>query len=180
MAALNIPTSFSNNSTADANQVNGNFQAIVAWTNTDVVRTDGSVKAQTNAIADDAVTAAKIATGAVGTTEIADASVTAAKLAAGVTTLKFQDHTITGLSDIGFGFGWTTAETKLALTGGKQYGDVVSIQCLGGLNAYGMSARIAGLGLQSGVLLGGEIIVQAAVSNNAAGGNYAIVRIWTV
>jgi hypothetical protein len=38
---------------------------------------------QTTAITDDAVTAAKIATGAVGTTEIADGAVTAAKIAAG-------------------------------------------------------------------------------------------------
>jgi hypothetical protein len=178
MAALNIPNSFSNNTTADANQVNANFQAVVGWGN-GLVHVDGSVKAQTNSIADDAVTAAKIATGAVGTTEIADNAVTNAKLPANSFSLTYQDHTIYGLTDIGYGFGWTTAETKLTLTGGKAYGNVVSIQCLGGLNAYGMNARIAGLGLQSGVHTATDVTVQASVSNNAAGGNYAIVRIWT-
>lgn len=178
MAALNIPNSFSNNTTADANQVNANFQAVVSWGNT-VVQTDGSVKAGTAAIADDAVTAAKIAAGAVGTSEIANNAVTNAKLPANSFSLTYQDHTIYGLSDVGFGFGWATAETKLTLTGGKTYENVVSIQCLGGLNAYGMSARIAALGVQSGVHTATDITVQANVSNNAAGGNYAVVRIWT-
>ena len=178
MAALSVPNSFSNNTTADANQVNANFQAVVGWGN-GLVHVDGSVKAQTNSIADDAVTAAKIATGAVGTTEIANNAVTNAKLPANSFSLTYQDHTITGLSDVGFGFGWQTAETKLTLTGGKTYENVVSIQCLGGLNAYGMSARITGLGLQSGVHNATNVTVQANVSNNAAGGNYAVVRIWT-
>lgn len=79
MAALNIPTSFSNNSTADANQVNGNFQAIVAWTNTDVVRTDGSVKAQTNAIADAAITNAKINYSSVPQTTVSTSDPTGGK-----------------------------------------------------------------------------------------------------
>lgn len=179
MTSLNIPRTLSNNTVADANHVMDNFNAIRDFTNVEVVRTDGSVKASTSAIADDAVTAAKIATGAVGTTEIADNAVTNAKLPAGYASLTYQDHTIYGLTDIGYGFGWQTAETKLALTGGKVHTNVVSVQCLGGLNAYGMSARIAALGVQSGVHLTGEITVQAAVSNNTAGGNYAVVRIWT-
>ena len=178
MAALNITNSFSNNTTADANQVNANFQDVVSWGNT-VVHVDGSVKAQTNSIADDAITAAKIATGAVGTIEIANNAVTNAKLPANSFSLTYQDHTIYGLTDVGYGFGWATAETKLTLTGGKNHTNVVSIQCLGGLNAYGMSARIAGLGVQSGVHATTDITVQANVSNNAAGGNYAVVRIWT-
>lgn len=179
MTSLNIPRTLSNNTVADANHVMDNFNAIKDFTNAEVVRTDGSVKAGTNAIADDAVTAAKIATGAVGTTEIADNAVTNAKLPTGYAALTYQDHTIYGLSDpYGLGF-WTTADTKLTLTGGKTFANVVSIQCLGGLNAYGTGARIAGLGLQSGVHVATDITVNASVSNNAAAGNYAVVRIWT-
>lgn len=179
MTSLNIPRTLSNNTVADANHVMDNFVAIRDFTNVEVVRTDGSIKAGTSAIADDAVTAAKIATGAVGTTEIADNAVTNAKLPAGYASLTYQDHTIYGLTDFGFGLGWRTAETKLTLTGGKVHTNVVSVQCIGGLNAYGVFANVTGLGVQSGVHLTGEITVQAAVSNNVAGGNYAIVRIWT-
>jgi hypothetical protein len=179
MTSLNIPRTLSNNTVADANHVMDNFIAIRDFTNVEVVRTDGSIKAGTNAIADDAVTAAKIAAGAVGTTEIAANAVTNDKLATGYAALTYQDHTLTGLTDLGFGLGWSTGERNIALLNGKQYTNVVSVQCLGGSNAYGMSADITRMGLKTGQLLAGEIVVRAIVSDNAAGGNYAIVRIWT-
>lgn len=175
MAALSVPNSFSNNTTADANQVNANFQAVVGWGN-GLVHVDGSVKAQTNSIADDAVTAAKIATGAVGTTEIADGAVTNAKLPAGYKSLTYQDHVIQGVYEL-YG-SYTTPDTKITLTGGKTYENVVSIQCLGGVNAYGTGAWIRGLGLQSQVLAANEVVVSATITNIVAG-TYAVVRIWT-
>lgn len=74
MAALNVPYSFTNNTTADATEVNANFNAVKTFTDTEVVRVDGAVQAGTNSISDSAVTTAKIANGAI----------TVAKLAAGV------------------------------------------------------------------------------------------------
>jgi len=64
MASLNYPYSFTNNSTADANQVNSNFAAAKTFVEANVVQTDGSVQAGTSAIADGAVTTAKLATSA--------------------------------------------------------------------------------------------------------------------
>lgn len=61
MASLNIPNSFSNNTVADATQVNSNFTAVKNFAESAVVQVDGSVKAPTIAIEDGAVTAAKLA-----------------------------------------------------------------------------------------------------------------------
>lgn len=168
MASLNIPNSFSNNTVADATQVNANFTSVKNFAESAVVQVDGSVKAPTVAIADGAVTAVKIADGAV----------TASKLPANTFAVTYQDHTISGLTQDFLGQ-WVTADTKITLTGGKTYQNVIGVTCLGGLNAYGTYAYFRGIGLQSGVLNANEVIVQAAVSNNAANGNYAIVRVWT-
>lgn len=62
MATLNIPNSFTNGTTASANEVNANFNAVKSFVETSLVQTDGSVKAGTAAITDGAVTTAKIAT----------------------------------------------------------------------------------------------------------------------
>jgi hypothetical protein len=78
MAALNIPNSFSNNTTADANQVNANFQAVVGWGN-GLVHVDGSVKAQTNSIADAAITNAKINYSSVPQTTVSTSDPTGGK-----------------------------------------------------------------------------------------------------
>ena len=84
MATFNF-TTFSNNTVADANAVTTNFQNIKNFVESQTVQVDGSVKATTASIADDAITAAKIAPNAVGTSEIANDAVTADKVADGAT-----------------------------------------------------------------------------------------------
>lgn len=61
MATLTIPNSFVAGSRAIAGDVNANFTAIKNFIDTNLVQIDGTVKAGTSAIADDAVTEAKIA-----------------------------------------------------------------------------------------------------------------------
>lgn len=78
MASLNIPYSFVNGTTADASQVNSNFSAVKTFVESQLVTADGSVKAtsssytassvNTAALADDAVTAAKLADASVDVT----------------------------------------------------------------------------------------------------------------
>jgi hypothetical protein len=174
MASLNITNSFSNNTTADANQVNTNFQDVVTWGNT-VVHVDGSVKAQTNSIADDAITAAKIATGAVGTAEIADNAVTNAKLPANSFSVTYQDFTLTGVTN---NYGFFTTEQTVTLAGGKLYTDVIGVVCLGGVNAYGISASITGLGVQGGGVFNNNQVRIAASISNIVAGTTANVRVW--
>lgn len=65
MADFVIPYTFTNGTPADADQVNANFVAVQQFTEAEVVRTDGSVQAGTAAIANGAVTAAKLAPGVV-------------------------------------------------------------------------------------------------------------------
>jgi hypothetical protein len=74
MATLNTTYTFTNGNVAEAGQVNTNFNDVESWVSTNVVQIDGSVQAPTIAIADNAITTAKIA----------DASITVGKLAAGV------------------------------------------------------------------------------------------------
>lgn len=115
MATLNIPNTFANATTADATEVNANFNAIKSLVEAKLVDTDGVVQANTAAIAnsavttakiaDGAVTAAKISGGAIGTSYLADGAVTSAKIADGtivagdiadgaVTSAKILDGTI--------------------------------------------------------------------------------------
>lgn len=63
MATLNITNSFSNSSIANANEVNQNFIDVKTFAESAVVQVDGSVKAGTAAIADGAITVAKLAPG---------------------------------------------------------------------------------------------------------------------
>jgi hypothetical protein len=63
MATLPITYSFSNGSPANANEVNKNFLDVKGFCEAQVVQIDGSVKAPTAAIADGAITAAKLAPG---------------------------------------------------------------------------------------------------------------------
>ena len=60
MATLNIPNTFSNGTAANATEVNANFSAVKTFVETNVVQTDGSVKAGTSAISDGAITQAKL------------------------------------------------------------------------------------------------------------------------
>ena len=71
MASLNIPYSFVNGTTADASQVNSNFSAVKTFVESQLVTADGSVKA----------TSSSYTAGSVGTAALADDAVTAAKLA---------------------------------------------------------------------------------------------------
>ena len=65
MASVNIDYSFSNGTTANALEVNANFQSLKAFVDSQLVQADGSVKAGTAALQDSAVTTAKIDNGAV-------------------------------------------------------------------------------------------------------------------
>lgn len=62
MATLSIPHSFTNNTVASASEVNQNFLNVKAFADASVVQVDGSVQAPTAAIANNAVTLAKLAT----------------------------------------------------------------------------------------------------------------------
>lgn len=66
MASLNIPNSFTNNTIADAVPMQQNFDEIESHVNANLVNIDGSVKAGTNAIADNAITKSKLNDGASG------------------------------------------------------------------------------------------------------------------
>lgn len=61
MASLNYPYTFTNGTTADANQVMSDLNAVKTFVEGSVVQTDGSVQAPTAAIANGAVTTAKLA-----------------------------------------------------------------------------------------------------------------------
>ena len=61
MTTLSIPHSFTNNTVASATEVNQNFLSVKAFADAAVVQVDGSVQAPTVAIADNAVTLAKLA-----------------------------------------------------------------------------------------------------------------------
>jgi microcystin-dependent protein len=61
MATLSIPHSFTNNTVASATEVNQNFLNVKAFADAAVVQVDGSVQAPTAAIANNAVTLAKLA-----------------------------------------------------------------------------------------------------------------------
>jgi len=60
MAVLNIPYVFTNNTIANAIEVNSDFNAIKAFVESALVQVDGTVKAGTAALQDGAVTNAKI------------------------------------------------------------------------------------------------------------------------
>lgn len=106
MSVLGIPYSFTNGTVADAIQVNANFNAVKSFVEGSVVQADGSVQAPTAAIADGAVTSAKIADGTIVTGDISDGAITSAKIADGaiqtgdiadsaITSAKIADGTIT-------------------------------------------------------------------------------------
>jgi microcystin-dependent protein len=61
MATLSIPHSFTNNTVASATEVNANFTSVKSFADAAVVQVDGSVQAPTAAIANNAVTLAKLA-----------------------------------------------------------------------------------------------------------------------
>jgi hypothetical protein len=74
MATLNIPYSFANNTVANANFVNDNFDAVKNFVETSVIQVDGSVQLSTAAIADFAVTSAKIANDSIVNADINSAA----------------------------------------------------------------------------------------------------------
>ena len=99
MATLNIPYSFSNNTVADANNVNDNFLAVKNFAEASVVQIDGSVKAGTGAIADGAVTSAKIADGTIVDADInASAAIALSKLGSGTAAISISGNAATATS----------------------------------------------------------------------------------
>ncbi len=75
MASLSIPNSFTNNTVASATEVNANFTSVKSFAESALVQVDGSVQAPTAAIANLAVTTAKIADGTVTLEKLATALV---------------------------------------------------------------------------------------------------------
>lgn len=130
MATFNFNT-FSNNTVADANAVTTNFQNIKNFVESQTVQVDGSVKATTASIADDAITAAKIAANAVGTSEIANDAVTADKVADGAT----LPVNITGSAG---GVDWANVSSKPSI------GDVFNNGGTYGINISGSAALLNG------------------------------------
>ena len=170
MASLNIPVSFSNNTVADATQVNQNFEEVESYINTNLVNIDGSVKAPTTAIEDGAVTAAKLAAN----------SVTSAKMPANNFTLTYQDFTLTG----GDSLGGTSSDPRffidkeISLTGGKTHQNVISVTCLGGVNATGLGANFSRLGTQAVINTDPAKIKVTAYISNSVAGDVAYIRVW--
>lgn len=60
MAVLSIPYAFTNNTIANAIEVNSDFNAVKAFVESALVQVDGTVKAGTAALQDSAVTSAKL------------------------------------------------------------------------------------------------------------------------
>lgn len=82
MASLSIPNSFTNNTVASATEVNANFTSVKSFAESAVVQIDGSVQAPTIAIADGAITSAKILDGTIINGDInASAAIAYSKLA---------------------------------------------------------------------------------------------------
>lgn len=78
MATLNTTYTFTNGNVAEAGQVNTNFNDIESWVSTNVVQIDGSVQAPTIAIADGAITNAKLNNGVSGDVPLITVSASAA------------------------------------------------------------------------------------------------------
>ena len=112
MATLSIPNSFTNNTNADATQVNANFTAVATFANTEAIQRDGTVaftavpsgpatdpttaNQLTRKSYVDAAVAGVLTTGAVGTAALATNAVTTIKITDGnVTTAKILDSNVT-------------------------------------------------------------------------------------
>jgi hypothetical protein len=109
MASLNIPYSFVNGTTSDASQVNANFQAVKSFVESQLVSADGTVKA----------TSSSYTAGSVVTAALADDAVTAAKLADA--SVDMATAVVTG--KLPLAKGGTGGETQLeAITAIKAYG----------------------------------------------------------
>jgi hypothetical protein len=98
MGIIVKPNTFSNNTAAQASEVNSNFDTIFNDYNGNIGAANISSSAITTAkIADSAVTTVKIADSNVTTAKIADSSVTTAKIAAGAVTNAKLDTATGGL-----------------------------------------------------------------------------------
>lgn len=196
MANLNVTYNFTNGNVAEAGQVNQNFEDVEVFVNNQLVRTDGAVQAPTIAIADlaitsakianDAVTADKIAANAVGSSEIADGSVGTDELANGAVTaakksgfygVTYQDFTITGVmndADVMFTSG---SDHVITFSGGKTFNDVVSVVPNAGINSTVTLYHVE-LGAQSGILNSNQARVNCSISNTIDTGGAVNVRVW--
>lgn len=79
MATLNIPYAFTNGTPSNATEVNADFTAVKSFVEAQLVSVDGAVKAPTVAIADGAITNAKINYSSVPQTTIATTDPTGGK-----------------------------------------------------------------------------------------------------
>lgn len=117
MASLNYPYTFTNGTTADANQVMSDLNAVKTFVEGSVVQTDGSVQAPTAAIADGAITSAKIADLTIASGDIADSAITTAKLQNGsVTYDKIAQQVARGLVALAESTASTTINTNAGET----------------------------------------------------------------
>lgn len=108
MPTLTIPNSFTNNTVADATQVNANFNAVATLLNStkldgDNLQTGG---VPTGAFADLSVTADKLAADAVTTDKIDDEAVTAAKIAEDVIALLTPSGMVSAYAGTSAPTGW--------------------------------------------------------------------------
>lgn len=152
MASLSIPNSFTNNTVASATEVNANFTSVKTYAESALVQVDGSVQAPTVAIAnlavttakiaDDAVTAAKIATNAVGTSEIANDAVTADKVLDNATfPVNISGNAATAST--------ASAVTWANVSGKPAIGDVFNNGGTYGINVSGNAATASSAGYAS-------------------------------
>ena len=128
MASLNIPYSFTNNTVANATQVNDNFLAVKNFVESSVVQSDGSVQITTAGIVDSAITTAKIADGAVTSAKIlngtivdadinASAAIALSKLGSGTATISITGNAATATNVPYSGLTGTTPTWNQSTTG---------------------------------------------------------------
>jgi len=148
MASLSIPYSFTNNTVASATEVNANFTSVKSFAESSVVQVDGSVQANTAAIANLAVTTGKIADGAITTAKIADGAVVLADLAAAVQAFLVPVGTIAAFGSATPPSGWllcngqsTSTYTALAAVVGATVPDLRGRTIIGTGTGTGLTAR---------------------------------------
>lgn len=116
MATINLPNTFSADTTALASEVNDNFTTIVNEFNGSISAANLASNAITTAkITDANVTADKLATNAVTTAKINDAAVTTAKINDSAVTSEKLSTTIACKAYRNAAFNFTATATKLSL-----------------------------------------------------------------
>lgn len=118
MTDLNTGASFVNETTADANAVNARFDAIETFLNSTGVHVYQAASIETAALENDAVTAAKLADGAIdAAAKIVDGTITAAKCASDIATQTELDAHINDSSAAHAASAISVSSTTLVGTG---------------------------------------------------------------